>query len=200
MRPDNPPRELSIGRWVPTYEAGLCANCDAPASVASPLYCSELCKQTAKMIRYTRNKFSEGRSDEPDVMEAIEMKMASVLGGGYPAKARQVSVQLRRTIMERDKSTCRLCESPATEIDHIVGSSNDPRNLRALCKPCNMKLAQAKFGPTDADGEQKAAVIWRRIYAHTPERLCDDEKVWISLWRKLNGQALNAIAARQTKH
>jgi len=191
----NLPRELSPGGWLPTFEAGRCANCDAAATIASPLYCSELCLQTAKMIRYIRNKIAEGRTEEPDVSEAIEMKMASVLGGGYPAKARQVSAQLRRAIMERDSTTCRLCGAPATEIDHIAGSSNLPGNLRALCKPCNMKLAQAKFEPTDAAGQQRAADLWRRIDAETPERLCDDEKNWNSLWRKLKNQALNAITS-----
>lgn len=147
------------------------------------------------MIRYVRNKIAEGRADEPDVSEAIEMKMASVLGGGYPAKARQVSAQLGRATMERDSFTCRLCGAPATEIDHIAGSSNDPNNLRALCKPCNMKLAQAKFQPTDPAGQLMAAQIWHRIDANTPERLCDDEKSWNSMWRRLKIQALTVIAS-----
>jgi hypothetical protein len=146
------------------------------------------------MIRYIRTKISEGRADEPDVSEAIEMKMASVLGGGYPAKARRVSAQVRRETMERDNFTCRLCGAAATEIDHIAGSSNNPNNLRALCKQCNMKLAQEKFEPTDAAGQRKAVEIWRRIDAETPERLCDDEKSWNSLWRKLKSPALNSIA------
>jgi hypothetical protein len=188
------PRELSVGHWLPIFEAGRCANCDAAVSLASPLYCSELCSQTAKTIRYIRNKIADGRADDPDVWEAVEMKIASVLGGGYPAKARQVPDQLRRTTMERDNFTCRLCGATATEIDHIAGSSNDANNLRALCKPCNMRLAHAKFQPTDAAGTANAAEIWRRIDAETPERLCDDGGSWSGLWRKLKGQALDAIA------
>jgi hypothetical protein len=132
--------------------------------------------------------------EEPDVLEAIEMKMASVLGGGYPAKARQVSAKLRHMIMERDSFECRLCGAPATEIDHIEGSSNQPTNLRALCKPCNMGLAKAKFQATDDAGQRKAVEIWRRIDAETPERHCDDEKSWRKLWRELKGEALSALS------
>jgi len=194
--PGHAPIEVEPGRWTPTFDAGRCANCGSQTRIESPLYCSELCLETAKAIRYVRSKIAEGTADRPDIAEAIEMKMASILGGGYPTKARQVPTAVRRAAFERDGNTCQLCGAQATEIDHVAGSSNDPANLRALCKPCNMRLAQAQFVPAGPEDRKVAARIRLRIQASAPARLCDDHVNWNELWRRLKGQALAAIAHR----
>ena len=191
------PVEFEPGRWRPTFDAGRCANCDTQTRFESPLFCSELCLQTAKAIRYVRMKMTEGTFDRPDIAEAIEMKMASLLGGGYPARARLVPSAVRRAIFQRDEYKCRLCGGPATEIDHIADSSNEMDNLRALCRTCNMSLAQAKFVPAGPEHVEEADRIWHRIEADAPERLCDDEVNWKLLWRRLKEQAIGAIAAHQ---
>lgn len=54
--------------------------------------------------------------------------------------------KLRKVILKRDGFLCQVCKSagkytPADEVDHIVpkasGGSDDPDNLRAICKPCH---------------------------------------------------------------
>ncbi len=71
-----------------------------------------------------------------------------------PAFGRNISVQLRNQILERNGFTCRLCGASAHDvddldptkkvrlhIDHIVpishGGTNDADNLRVLCSNCN---------------------------------------------------------------
>jgi len=140
------PIEFEPGRWTPTFDAGACANCARPTRFDAPLFCSELCAQTATLVRYARRKVADNTIDQPDIAEAIQMRLASVLGGGYPEKARRLTRAVRLAIFERDSHTCQLCGGDATEIDHIAGSSSDPSNLRALCRSCNLGLAQAHFG------------------------------------------------------
>jgi 5-methylcytosine-specific restriction protein A len=44
-------------------------------------------------------------------------------------------------VLERDGHVCQLCGAPANTVDHIVrvvdGGTDDPSNLRALCRSCN---------------------------------------------------------------
>lgn len=53
--------------------------------------------------------------------------------------------RLRRLVLARDKHLCQDCwpqkVTPATQVDHVVakakGGTDDPANLRALCRPCH---------------------------------------------------------------
>lgn len=55
--------------------------------------------------------------------------------------------RLRASIMERDSYLCQVClenrqrATPATHVDHILskakGGTDDPANLRAICRPCH---------------------------------------------------------------
>ena len=51
-------------------------------------------------------------------------------------------VRLSREILERDQYVCWYCGGVATETDHVVakanGGTDDPENLVAACKPCNV--------------------------------------------------------------
>jgi 5-methylcytosine-specific restriction endonuclease McrA len=44
--------------------------------------------------------------------------------------------------MTRDRWTCQECGAPATQVDHVVpvidGGTDDPANLRALCREHNL--------------------------------------------------------------
>jgi hypothetical protein len=189
------PVELTPGHWQPSFDAGRCANCGQSALAASPLFCSEVCSQTAKLVRYARRKVLDGTVDRPDIAEAIQIRLALILGGGYPAKARTIPTLVRRAVFDRDSFTCQLFGAPATEIDHIGSSSNDLSNLRALCGACNLGLAQAHLVPAGPDESRVADAIWRRIETARPVRLCDDEVNWDILWRQLKSQAVTAFTA-----
>ena len=90
---------------------GRCLNCDAAVQPTrpGPMYCSELCAETAELIRYVRGCRADGRVNQPDVQEAIRIKMALVLGGGYPETARALSDDLRATVYERANWLCENC-------------------------------------------------------------------------------------------
>ncbi len=74
--------------------------------------------------------------------------------------SRRVPLPIKRLVWERDGGCCayvspdgRRCESTsALEYDHITpfalgGASNDPANIRLLCRPHNQRLARKRFGP-----------------------------------------------------
>lgn len=57
----------------------------------------------------------------------------------------------RRQVLARDKHECQNCGSQhALQIDHIQPrakfGSNDPQNLRVLCRNCNLHFAVKEFG------------------------------------------------------
>lgn len=55
--------------------------------------------------------------------------------------------RVRALVLARDGHTCRIrlpgCIGHATHVDHIVlkskGGTDDPANLRAACRPCNLR-------------------------------------------------------------
>lgn len=52
--------------------------------------------------------------------------------------------RIRRQILDRDQSTCYLCDRPgATEVDHLVelaaGGTNDPSNLASAHPDCHRR-------------------------------------------------------------
>ncbi len=182
---------------------GICQNCDASLTLEQAqhgaLFCGEKCKQTAKVVRYGRATLRDGRyKRDPLVREAVEQKIAHVLGGGYPEKARSLSDEQREAILKRDNRRCRLCGAPATEIDHIAGSSSDPNNLQALCKPCNMAKARAHFRKATPEEAAEGKAIWARITAEHPGRLCDDEMKWDTSRRKIASEQRKR--ARETRN
>lgn len=174
----------------PDYEVGICQNCDQELpqerALRGTLFCSEKCQQTAEIVRYGRRTLRDGRYKRDSlVRQAIDIRIAIILGGGYPKKARTLSREQREAIFTRDGRRCRLCGAPATDIDHIAGSSSDPENLQALCKPCNMAKARANFRSATPQEATEGHAIWARITAERPARLCDDAEKWAESWRDL---------------
>jgi 5-methylcytosine-specific restriction endonuclease McrA len=168
------------------YDPGLCVNCDAvPAEDNQRLYCSALCREKAKFVRYARGCLRDGRVHrDPDVVYAIQIRMAVILGGGYPP-ARTLPPAVRAAVMERDQGRCRLCGAPGEEIDHIDGSSPEFSNLRLLCKACHRQVTEEQLVPATAQQAEEARALWARVTAVRPRRLCDDEQRWASGWRAL---------------
>jgi 5-methylcytosine-specific restriction endonuclease McrA len=155
---------------VPANEAP-CVNCDRPFPPRRSLfYCSELCDQEAGYVRYHRRVLRDGRISRPDVREALEIRLAHLLNGGYPERQRHLSAELRAAIFERDGGRCRACGAPATDIDHIGhgpnGNVNHPDNLQALCAGCHRRktLAALEIVTVDSDPE---------LYAHLTAKAAD---------------------------
>src|SRR5260221_1330313 len=129
----------------------------------------------------------DGRFErDPQAREAIEIRIIMILGGGYPARDRSLSQKQREAIFTRDGRVCRLCGAPATEIDHINGSSSDPDNLQAVCGSCNIAKAKSNTRPATTEEEAEGNTIMARIRAKHPARLCDDETKWDKIWREIS--------------
>lgn len=70
----------------------------------------------------------------------------------HPSSAsRFISASLKRKVYQRDKSKCQNCGGNyALEIDHIhpfaKNGTNEPANLRLLCRSCNQYMAMKEFG------------------------------------------------------
>jgi 5-methylcytosine-specific restriction endonuclease McrA len=64
--------------------------------------------------------------------------------------------KLRLRILSRDAHTCHYCGDTANEVDHIVplkrGGSDDPDNLVACCRTCNIRKKDQEVGVFLAHG------------------------------------------------
>jgi 5-methylcytosine-specific restriction endonuclease McrA len=164
-----------------------CPNCDKPISEPK-LFCSELCRDEAKCVRYFRACIADGRFEQADVQEALRIRLALILGGGYPEHQRQLSQAVRDAIIARDKGRCRKCGGPGSQIDHIRGSSDDLDNLQLLCPRChNVKTTDGFvtiLPETHPEEWAKREALLARVHAPQPSRLCDGTN-WDKLWRPL---------------
>jgi hypothetical protein len=92
------------------FTPGLCVNCDSHGvTVRSPLYCSPFCRQAAEVVRYVRACRGDGRWLLPDVKEAIQMRLAMVLGGGYTERERVLPQATRQLVFDRAGGRCESC-------------------------------------------------------------------------------------------
>jgi hypothetical protein len=165
-----------------------CLECGAAIALTNraKFYCSLVCHQTLKTIHYARATVADGRFQrDPTIAEALDVRIAYILAGGYHEVERRVSPALRAQVFERDGYKCVLCGAPATQIDHIAGDANTPENLRASCGACNLGLAQAHLVPAPPDKAAIADRIWERIFAPTPLFERDDEIAWPETQKRL---------------
>lgn len=197
-----------IAQFVP----GTCANCDGTGVTQSrPLYCSEFCQQAAKLVRYVRARRRDGTAGRPDIKEAIQMRTASVLGGGYPERERRVRADVRARVFERAEGRCEECgrvlefgvgtggpDALAT-IQHVNGNSNSPEDLKAFCRRCNLADAQSRFVPVEPGSppELLAISLEIRCAAEPPLRRCDDDLNWGREWRAMATEAKEVLKAQE---
>jgi integrase len=168
-----------------------------------PLFCSQYCRQAAEVVRYVRGCRRDGRDQLEDVREAIRMRLAMVLGGGYPERQRVVSAETRAEVFRRVGGCCEQCgrmldferstgdRDAIATIQHVHGDSNELENLQAFCRRCNIDDARSKFVPLQAgtDEARMAAELERRWSAVEPQRLCDDDLEWKTSWQRLTKAA-----------
>lgn len=164
-----------------------CANCSLLFREAK-MYCSEVCSQEAGWVRYARVCRLDGRDQRPDVIEAMRIRLALVLGGGYPKLARTLPDSVRKAIFERDQQKCQKCGQPGTEIDHISDSSSDPSNLQVLCDTCHNKKTVGSFvritKESHPEAWEKAQSLRKRAAAKEPLQVCDSQE-WGELQKVL---------------
>jgi hypothetical protein len=177
-------------------ESLACLNCASalpPPPIKSMLYCQTSCSDAAEFVRYVRRCRSDGRVDRPDILEAIGVQLVMAYSGGYPRSERRLTGGQRSAILDRDGKMCRLCGAPATEIDHIAGDSDDPSNLRALCRACNLREAARHLTTVD-DLEERTRVeatvadLASRVASNPPRSPCDDEVNWPKIYRSISAK------------
>ncbi len=139
-------------------------------------------------MRYVRVCTTDGRINQPDIQEAIRIRRAFALSGGYPEQERRLSKATRDAVIERDRGCCVKCGDPeANQIDHIKGGSPALENLQLLCRKCHNQKTISGFVPVptdDLDTMTLAHELDDRIESPEPLRLCDSE-YWGTLWRKV---------------
>jgi 5-methylcytosine-specific restriction endonuclease McrA len=171
----------------------ICLNCDQPFEVTGQvkLFCSELCKEEAKFVRYFRRCSHDGRINQVDVQEALEIRFAHIMVGGYPAQERQVPASMRAKVIARDKGVCRQCSEAGTTIDHIDGDANEMENLQLLCSGCHNAKTRLRISEITSNDERypahskKAKLLRFRCSAPRPVRPCDDNKLWPARYKEI---------------
>ena len=176
-----------------------CIECGAAIGLTNraKLYCSDACHQTLKVIHYGRSAKADGRYDlDPTIEDAIRMRIAHILAGGYHEYARRIPPALRTLIFERDGGKCVMCGALATQIDHIAGDSSRPDNLRAACGACNFGLAEQRM--VRATPKQSAIIdqLLERIFAPKPLYERDDEKAWPATCERLMAERRTQVRTR----
>lgn len=153
------------------------------------LFCTQLCQQEAKYVRYFRSTARAGRQTDPGVLRELHMKRAHILGGGYPAEERRLSQVERDLVVERDGGRCVICREPGQEIDHVAPleapALNAPANLQLLCQACHLIKTRRNLVPLDPDDAESAATLARldaRCRSVPPSSFVDDDQQWES-WR-----------------
>ena len=140
-------------------------------------------------MRYFRARRTEARTREADIETALKIKLAIILGGGYPARARRYSTAIRDAVIARDNGKCRICGKPGSDVDHIKGNSSQLDNLQFLCRDCHNEKTQAGFRKISAATHPvewaKRESLLARVRSPEPLRVCDRSD-WDTLWRKIH--------------
>lgn len=178
--------ETSIPGW---FEPDHCANCMSPLPQrVDGLFCTEFCQGTAKLVRYWRGVNADGRVHQPDIQDALRVRIAHWLAGGYPERERSLPPAVREQVKERDQGLCRGCGEPGQEIDHIDGNSSQLSNLQLLCKPCHDSKTELRMVMASPEDQQKINTLERdRVIPDEPTLLCDSH-LWNAEWRQLKSR------------
>lgn len=176
--------EVPEGRY---FKDDHCANClDPLPEDEETLFCSAWCAEIASTVRYQRRVFRDGRIKQPDVREAVMIRNAFLLAGGYHSLGRTLPQATRSEVKIRDGGRCKICGKAGVEIDHIAGSSPDLENLQLLCADCHHAKTAENLRP--ASPQQSAllqALFVTRVVPDEPTLLADDDVQWQRAWRGL---------------
>ncbi|EMJ89494.1 HNH endonuclease [Leptospira meyeri] len=175
---------------TPTF---ACVNCDEniPWERPKKLFCSDLCQEEAKYIRYHRRAIYEGKDKIPKIALAIQIKQVSIISGGYSAKIRRIPNTLREKIFKQAKNRCKICNKPGNEIDHIKGSFNNLSNLQVLCWDCHTKKTKKahkpinKSDPNEINSLFKNIELGKRVWDKRPTKSCDNHMTWDTLQKQI---------------
>ena len=181
---------------MPVFE---CVNCGRPIPERRyvKLYCSDLCAQEAEYVRYHRACIADARDKRPDIKQALSIRLAHVLSGGYPETERRVPGRVRLAVIRRAGGKCQRCGKPGSVIHHIDGSDNTLRNLELLCSVCHDRITLSRLtplSPNDTEKVVKAKELEFRSRCELPLKECDDHKRWPAIYREIRETRKAAFA------
>lgn len=119
-----------------------CFNCGESHDRQRTAFCSDYCKCTASMVRAFRKYRAANRLKEHDIMSAMLVQLRFHNAGiTYKDLNRELSPEVREAVTARDGYQCPVhgCTDPASQIDHIIDSSDDLANLRRICPAHHLK-------------------------------------------------------------
>ena len=140
-------------------------------------------------MRYVRRCIADGRIEDPEVREAITIRLAHIASGGYDRKARRLAKATRVETISRSGGLCVTCGAPGEEIDHVDGPSPDEQNLQLLCRTCHTRKTMASIRPVTAESVEYENVkalyerFWTSVEAKRPTRPCHNQVTWSKQWR-----------------
>jgi len=130
-------------------------------------------------VRYFRRCYRDGRWLDDDVRGALRTRMAFLIGSGYDRRQRQLSRDTRQLVLGRNAGLCCSCnELPATEVDHIDGSSSEIANLQGLWHVCHTQKTMAGFTPMTSKAKAERDRFLALVFVDEPSRHSYDENAW----------------------
>ena len=180
-------------------------------TLSAPLYCSERCKEMASYVRYARSCRSSGRDRWPAIAETILVRRSFVLKGIDPAREPEVPDIFCMIALRKAKGCCEKCgvtldidrynrdTDRTPRIHHLDGSSNKESNLRIWCGKCKSEDTRSRSRPIEegSSHDPYARELDARVLADVPVLICDDEKEWQVIWRKLSKEAKEVLRKRE---
>ena len=189
-------------------ESFECLNCgkEIVFPTSPVLYCSIACSQEAELVRYVRRCTLDGRIEKEDVQEAIQIRLAHIMSGGYNKKERHISPDLRERVFELYGWKCNICGAPGIDIDHISGPENEIDNFQLLCRECHNRKTLENVVIVEEGCEKydqikkRYSQFWKRVEAGTPLKICDDGENWKSKWRSIVAKRREILNQKTTSN
>ena len=88
-----------------------CVNCNDEIDMKSgmTIYCSEYCQQISGTVRHIRSHYPQ-KAVNIEFQTGIGARLIHLPNGGYPARDRLVTKEIREKVFKRDGCICRICK------------------------------------------------------------------------------------------
>ena len=113
-----------------------CLSCDALLTPGRVPFCSEVCSEFARAVRYHRRVLADGRSGQPDVQAAVSVRMAYALWGEAPAKP--LMAVTRDAVFAAKGDRCLSCGAPGS-CPVEWWEMGDPSGCSAMVSPASTR-------------------------------------------------------------
>ena len=182
---------------------GHCVGCSAHlrGRGRAHLFCTAQCREIARVVRDARRQSGLPAPDatvpaDPTADASLRRRVAYLLVSRHRQHATLAGPLQMLQVRARDGLRCAFCPSVAVALDHTRGAGSGLQDLRLVCRTCHGRVVRAQMRAMhDRDPViQEMLSVLHRVTAATPERPCDDEQAWASLWRRPNERHVDGPA------